>query len=259
MSNPVNETPTALVPSTPAQPAVNNISSSSSDEVEIDLVEVFYLLWSKLFFIILFFVLGAVVAFAATFFLVTPMYSATSRMYILSSSSNSVVNLSDLQISSNLKADYKELLTSRELLEEVVEDLNLDYTYDQLAKLITISNPTDTRILNVTATTPSPQLSADIANELANQAKIYLPGIMKSEEPSVFEAAVVPTKKSSPSYMKNTLIGGLLLSLLYCAIVIVRYLMNDTLVTPDDVYDAFGIQPLATIPEGDLSGAKPVK
>ena len=47
-------------------------------------------------------------------------------------------------------------------------------------------------------------------------------------------------------------LGGLLGACLACGVLVVRYLMNDTFVTPDDVAKYLGVQPLAVIPEGDL-------
>ncbi|MBR2769324.1 MAG: hypothetical protein IKD68_10355 [Solobacterium sp.] len=241
---------TALVQTVQTVPAAWN--NNVNDEVEIDLEEILYLLWGNIVKILICMVVGAVIAFGYTFFLVTPMYTATARMYILASSSNSVVNLSDLQISNNLRADYQELLTSRPLIEDVIKDLQLNYEYGGLVKMVKITNPSDTRILNVTVTTPSGQMSADIANDLVKQAKVYLPRIMKTDEPSIFENAIVPTRKSSPSYSRNTIIGALLGALACCAFLIIRHISNDTMVTPDDVYKTLGIEPLATIPEGNL-------
>ena len=227
------------------------IVNQNDDEVEIDLVEIFYLLWNHFLKILLCLCAGAVLAFAYSYFLITPLYKATAKMYI-NSSSNSVVNVADLQISNQLRGDYKELLTSRELLQSVINKLELEYTPKQLNDMLTIDNPTDTRIITATVTSPIPQQAADIANELVNQSKNFLPDIMKSEEPSIYESAIVPEKKSSPSYTRNTIIGGLLGAFLYSAYLIIRHLMNDTIVTPDDTMKYLGMQPLAVIPEGDL-------
>ncbi len=221
------------------------------EEDEIDLVEIFYLLWNNIGKIIACLVAGAVLAFAYTFFLVTPLYQASAKMYI-NSSSNSVVNISDLQISSQLRADYRYLLTSRELVEKVKADMNLDYTVNELTGMISISNPTDTRIIVATVTSADPKQAADIANTLVLEAKTFLPDIMKSEAPSIYESAIVPTRKSSPSYSKNTVIGGLLGAVLICAYLIIKHLMNDTIITPDDAQKYLGMQPLAVIPEGNL-------
>lgn len=235
------------------EPPVNN--NGGDDETEIDLGEIFYLLWTHIVQIVGLFVAGAVVVFLLTFFLVTPKYTATSRMYI-TSGSNSVVDLSSLQVSTQLKSDYQELIKSNSILQDVIDNLSLDEDVDTLKGQISVTNPSDTRILNLSVTTTNAQLSADIANELAKQAKTYLPKVMKSDEPNVFEEAQVPDKKSSPSYQKNAVIGGLLVALLYCAVIIIKHVTNDTFVTPEDINKVFGVQPLATIPEGKKQGSR---
>lgn len=230
----------------------------TGDENEIDLVGLFYVLWGHFFQILLCLILGALIALGITKFLITPMYEATSSIYIVSASNNSVVNLTDLQIGAQLTADYQELMVSRPLLEDVIENLDLkSFNGDEamsvkaLRDMIVITNASDTRILKITVTSPDPQESADIANELVNQACIYLPQIMETEEPNLVEEAIPPTEKASPSYTKNTLIGGFLAVCVCCGVLIVRYLLNDTFMTPDDVAKAFGVQPLATIPEAE--------
>ena len=134
----------------------------------------------------------------------------------------------------------------------MINNLSLPTSYAQLQNSINITNTSDTRILKITVTTTDPQQSADIANELVDQAIIYLPRIMETDPPNVVEQAIVPTHKSSPSYSKNVMMGGMIFVVLYCAILTIQFLMNDTLVTPDDIERNFGVQPLATIPEGNL-------
>ena len=191
----------------PAQPADPARRLSSEDEI--DLVELFYVLWGHVWQIALCLILGAALAFGYTYFLAEPQYKATSSIYIVSASNNSVVNLTDLQIGAQLTADYQELLLSRPLLEDVIQNLGLDLSTGSLANMISISNASDTRILKITVTSANPQLSADIANELVDQACIYLPQIMETEEPNLVESAIPPASKSGPSYPKNTVFGAL--------------------------------------------------
>ncbi|OUN37900.1 hypothetical protein B5G28_09995 [Faecalibacterium sp. An77] len=228
------------------------IAQRQNDDDVIDLVELFYVLWGHAWQIILCLIAGAAIAFAYTYFLVTPLYKATSSIYIVSASNNSVVNLTDLQIGAQLTADYQELMRSRPLLEDVIKNLDLDMSTSALSSMISITNTSDTRILKITVTSPDPQESADIANELVNQACIYLPDIMETDEPNLVEEAIPPAYKASPSYAKNLVLGGLVGAVLCCGVLVLRYLMNDTFVTPDDVSRYLGVQPLAVIPEADL-------
>ena len=168
-------------------------------EDEIDLVELFYLLWGHAWQIALCLLVGAGIAFGVTKFLITPKYEATSSIYVVSASNNSVVNLSDLQIGAQLTADYQELILSRPLLEDVIENLELTnaegepMSTNALKNMIAISNTADTRILKVTVTSSDPQESADIANELIDQACIYLPQIMA-------DGRAQPGGRSHPAY-----------------------------------------------------------
>ncbi|WP_158098224.1 Wzz/FepE/Etk N-terminal domain-containing protein [Faecalibacterium sp. An192] len=232
------------------QPTAQTVRRQDDDVI--DLVELFYVMWGHAWQIILCLVAGAAIAFGVTRFLITPMYQATSSIYIVSASNNSVVDLTDLQIGAQLTADYQELLVSRPLLEDVIKNLDLDLTTNDLAGMVSITNTADTRILKITVTSPDPRESADIANELVDQACIYLPQIMETDEPNLVEEAIPPTSKSSPSYSKNIVLGGLLGVILCCGVLVLRYLMNDTFMTPDDVARYLGVQPLATIPEADL-------
>ena len=239
------------------QPTAQTGQQNNSNEI--DLVELFYVMWGHAWQIILCLILGAGIAFGVTKFLITPLYQATSSIYIVSASNNSVVNLTDLQIGAQLTADYQELLVSRPLLEDVIKNLDLKDADGEkampvaaLRDMISVTNTTDTRILKITVTSPDPDESANIANELVDQACIYLPQIMETDEPNLVEEAIPPTSKSSPSYSRNIVLGGLLGAILCCGVLTLQYLMNDTFMTPDDVQKYLGVQPLATIPEGNL-------
>lgn len=223
---------------------------------EIDLVELFYLLWGHILQIIACVILGGAAAFAYTYFMITPLYTATTKMYVASSTYNSIVDIYDLELGSQLTADYQELLLSRPLLEDAIGALGLEMDADSLASMISIENPEDTRILYITVTCPDPQLAADLANAVAEQAVIYLPRIMECPAPNIYEDALVPFGKASPSYSRNTILGAVLVAVMYCGILVVRYLMNDTFVTPEDINRHFGVQPLAVVPEGDFKGNK---
>ena len=104
---------------TQTRPGQMPLAVREQQEDEIDLVELFYLLWGHALQIIACIILGGAAAFAYTYFLVTPMYQATAKMYVVSSTT--AFNVNNLSISSELTIDYQELLLSRPLLESVIE------------------------------------------------------------------------------------------------------------------------------------------
>jgi len=219
-------------------------------EKEIDLIEIFYLLWDHIIEIILCMVIGAAVAFLFTRFLVTPQYTATAKMYVVSASRDSVLNLSDLQIGSQLTSDYQELIKSRTVMEDCISELKLKpMTWQQLASKVSITNPSSTRVLKITVVTEDPEKSMNIANSIANRAVTFLPEVIENDAPHIYEYAILPENPSSPSYKRNVAIGALIGALLICAFICIRYWLNDTFQTGEDLQKYLGIEPLAVIPE----------
>ena len=242
----------------------------NSDEMEIDLVDLGLMLLDRVQYIIFFLLLGAVLLNAFAYFFIAPKYESEARMYIVSASDDSVVDLTDLNIGTSLTADYEELIMSYPVLDQVIDKLGLDldpiegeehesgskewrlgsdFDSEALSKMIEISNPADTRILNITVTSNDPELSRDIANTVVSVAINYLPKTMGTEEPNIAQEARAALRKSSPSLFRFTLIGALLGALLYCGYVIVRYMLDDTVHTAEDIEKYFGIVPLTSIPD----------
>ena len=222
------------------------LSTVENDEIEIDLREVFHVLWRKLWALILFFVVGACVAGAATM-LMTPQYQATSTIYVFNKETD-LSSLTSLQIGAQLTADFEVLATSRPVVEKVIQDLSLDVEYEELVDQIKIDNPTDTHMLTITVTDPDPAMAANISNALADSLSDRVEEIVDTERPNQVEEAVVPEKASSPSLKKNVVIGAVLGFVLAAAVVLVPYFLDDTIQTEEDVTKYLGLNTLASVP-----------
>ena len=172
------------------------------DEVEIDLRELFYALKKHILIILAALLAGAVIAGAATKIFITPVYSATSTMLVLTKETT-LSSLADLQIGSQLTKDYNILITSRTVLQDVVDELNLDMDYKALKGCITVDNPTDTRILSITATSTDPEMAKKIADTLAKTSSDFIGDKMEVTPPKIIEEGEVPTVKTSPNTKKN--------------------------------------------------------
>lgn len=224
-----------------------------NDEIEIDLRELFFELKKKIWFIIAGLLIGAAVTGAYSKFLITPQYKSEAKLYVLSKETT-LTSLADLQIGSQLTQDYKILVGSRPVLQGVVDHMNLDMSYRELAKKLEIDNPNNTRILTLTITDPNPYLAKSIVDEVANTASDYIGEIMEMVPPKLIEDGEVATMKASPSVFKNTVIGGILGLLLVCGIIIVRVIMNDTIRTEEDVTRYLELPVLAVIPKKGGNG-----
>lgn len=198
---------------------------------------------------------GVVLAALYTFLLVTPLYKATSTIYVVSRD-DSVLNLSDIQIGSALTSDYIKVFEMWEVHEKVISALDLDYTYTQMAEMLSVTNASDTRMLDITVIDADPEEAAAIANEYAEVGSKYISEKMKTDEPTIMSTARVPVNPYSPSKTKNVLLGFLLGFVLACGVVVLRTLLDDTYKTADDIRKYTGMVVLASVP---LAGGSKVE
>ena len=193
---------------------------------------------------------GAVGLFSK--FVMIPQYSSTAMMYILSKETT-LTSLADLQIGSQLTNDYQIVVKSRPVLQTVIDQLNLDISYEEFESRIVIDNPQNTRILTITTEDADAQLAKDIVDSVARVASDYIAETMEMVPPKLIEEGTVAVRKSSPSVGKNTAMGALLGAVLMCGIITVRFLLNDTVASTEDVEQYLGISVLASIPERKYS------
>lgn len=223
---------------------------NDNEEMEIDLLELLMVMKKHLSAILLAGIVGLVIMFAYTSFLVTPLYSASSMMYVMPDNSNSMNSstLSDMQVGQQLTSDYSSMIKSRSFMEDVIKKLNLTIDYQQLLEKVEVTNPTSSRILQVTVNDPNPQTAADIANEMASVAESKLKEITGMQAIKIYEEAAVPDRPSSPSLKKNCALGLLAGIVLAMAVITVLYLMDDTIKTEDDIEKYLGMTTLAVLP-----------
>lgn len=224
---------------------------NSEESFQIDLLDMFSFLLGKLHFIVLSLLIGAVLFNAYSYFCIKPTYSSTAKIYVVSASNDSVVDLSDINVGTSLAKDYEELIRSYPVLSKVVANLDLECQPQDINGMISIENPEDTRILEITAVHTDPEVAMKLANEMTNVAIKYLPNTMNTNAPNIAEKGRYNDVKIGPGYTKYTLIGGFLGALVACIIFIIRYLMDDTIHSDEEMEKYFGMVPLATIPEND--------
>ena len=229
------------------------------DTIEIDLKEIFYALWHRILIILLAGILGGVIAGAYTRYMMTPVYTSSSMLLVLTKETT-LSSLADLQIGSQLTNDYSVMTTSRPVLEEVIDNLGLQMDYEELERMITISNPEDTRILEISVEHPSPQMAMQIVNELSEVASEFIGDNMEVVPPKIIEEGIVPTEKTSPSTMRNTLLGILAGLFISGGIVVLMTVLNDSIKNEDDVEKYLGLSTLASVPDRkDYIGGKKKK
>ena len=232
-----------------------NDRDNRDDVIEIDLVELLGVILHNLWIIIVSGVIVAAVALLVSYFIITPKYESVTKIYVISKTNADTMTYSDLQAGSTLTKDYKELVKSRPVLEEVLAETGIDVELKNLEAQITVEVPQDTRIVSITVEDKDPYEARIIADSVRIAASKHIREVMDTEAVNVVEEASLPIEKSSPNIPKNTAIGYAVGLFLAIAIVIINYIMDDTIKTPDDVEKFLGVSVLGSIPysENDLS------
>lgn len=235
----------------------NNAYNSYSDEVEIDLGALLLLFWHYAWLIVLCALLTGAAAFAISKFAVTPLYESTTQVYVINKKdSETALTYNDLQMGTQLTKDYAELIKSRNVLEKVIEKLQMKDSYEELYKRIEVTTPTDGRILAITVTDPNPQMAQKLADEIREVASEHIISVMDTEAMNVVDMANLPAAPASPNVMKWTTLGILLGAFLCMGVLLIRFLMDDTIKNAEDVEKHLGISTLASIPLRDEQDAR---
>ena len=157
---------------------------ADDDEIEIDLMEIFYALKKKIAIIILAGILGGGIGFGISNYLIVPQYSSESMIFVMSKETT-IASLADLQIGSQLTKDYAVLIKSRTVMEKVIENLGLNMSYRTLRNKISVENPSATRIMEINVTDPDPEMAKLITDEVADCASNYISEIMEQAPPKI--------------------------------------------------------------------------
>ena len=227
------------------------MNNQENQAVEIDVFATLKVLWKRKFSIILVALVFAIAAFGYSAFLAKKEYQSTSRIYVVSrqNQDNNALTNSDLQAGSYLVKDYREIILSQNVLSQAIEELKLDMTPAELLKKISVSVPTDTRILSITAKDGDPKEAARIANGLRNVAAEKIISVTKVSDVTTLDEAEVPQSPSSPNIRRNVLLGFVAGAGLMVVLLVVVEVLDDRVKKPEDVEELMGLPLLGVVPD----------
>ncbi|VTY34042.1 putative capsular polysaccharide biosynthesis protein YwqC [Streptococcus parasanguinis] len=227
------------------------MNNQENQAVEIDVFAMLKTLWKRKFSIILVALVFAIAAFGYSAFLAKKEYQSTSRIYVVSrqNQDNNALTNSDLQAGSYLVKDYREIILSQNVLTQAIEELKLDMTPAELSKKISVSVPTDTRILSITAKDGDPKEAARIANGLRNVAAEKIISVTKVSDVTTLDEAEVPQSPSSPNIRRNVLLGFIAGAGLMVVLMVVVEVLDDRVKRPEDIEELMGLTLLGIVPD----------
>lgn len=220
----------------------------NSNIIEINLRELLRTLLKRLWIIIL---IAAIFATAAGYYsknYLQSYYTSSAKLFILNKQTEDKTMVTDLQIGTILTKDYMILIKSRPVMDAVIKKLNLNMTTGELAGMISVNSPEDTRILEISVTYTDPAQAKLIVDTVADNASKSMVNIMGIDEVNVVEEGNLPVYPSGPNVNRNIKLAGLTGGALVILLITIVFLLNDTIKSTEDIEKYLGLVTLGVIP-----------
>lgn len=231
------------------------MGTDNEQEYEIDLKEIAIAILDRIWIVISVGIACALLTGIITKVFITPMYTSTTKLYVINKqNSENNITYTDLQTGNLLTNDYIIQVKGTKVLSQVISELNLTDTEDELASRITVSNPENSRFIVISVSDKDPVVAQQIASCVAKVSSDVVKEVMDLEKVNVAEEANLPLEESSPNLKKNVLLGGAAGVFVSLLLIVVFYLLNDRIRTPEDVKRYLGLNTLGQIPVLENSG-----
>lgn len=224
---------------------------NNSSTIEIDVLFLLKKLWAKKFMILFTSLLFATAVLAVSSFVLTPKYTSTTRIYVGNQrgQAEGKITTQDLQVGDYLVKDYKEIITSKDVLLTVIEKEGLNLSKEALMGKLSVSIPTNTRIISISIEDENPSEATRLANAVREVASEKIMDITQVETVKTMEEAEDASAPSSPNLKRNVLLGALAGGFLALVIVMLTEILNDRVRRPEDVEEVLGLTLLGLVPD----------
>ena len=222
---------------------------------EIDLTELFDYFLKRAYIIVITALVFLVVGLTYTVFLKEPLYKSDVNVIIVNKDTQVSSTLqSEITANQKLAATYRELVESRRILNQVIDNLQLNYTIGELQNMISVENVNETEIIKITVSSNDPKEAKKIANETALIFQDEVKDIYNLENVSIVDKAVLAKDPYNINIIKESIIYIALGVVLSCGVIFVIYYFDNTIKSIDQVEKHLGVPVIGTVPSVGKKG-----
>ena len=215
---------------------------------EINLKEVYTYFKFKILWILIAIVAIVVIGNIYTIITRVPMYQSNTTLVLVGESKKGY-SQSDSVLNQNLIGTYSQIITSRTVLSQVIDNLKLKTTTESLSKNITTSSVEDTEIIKITVNSSKRKEAAKIADEVASVFSKEVQDIYNLENVTIIDKAEVATSPYNINYVKDNIIYLMIGIVLSFGIVFVMYYFDTTIKSSEVVEEKLGLPVIGIVPK----------
>lgn len=227
---------------------------------ELDLKELFNIFWKNKVQIILIVAIFIVIGIIYTIGFVTPVYTVSTTLVLTTANNDSnkttdattqsteSITTTDVTLNSKLVSTYSELVKSKNVLRQVISNLNIKEKEENLRNNVSVSSVKDTELIEITVTNKDPANATKIANEIAKVFTEKIGEIYNINNVHIVDKAETPNTPSNVNHIKDILIFavvGLVISAMY---ILISNMLDTTIKSAEEVEQQFKLPVLASIP-----------
>jgi len=222
-----------------------------NNEVEIDVRELFRVILNKLGIILMITFLCGAVTFSFLKFVKTPVYEAQAKLLVNTRDTESTsTSISSDQIKSavSMVDTYSVIIKSRTVLEPIIQNLHLDYDYEELAENITVKSVNSTQIMEIAVDDENQTNALNICSEIMNTAPDILMNSVNAGSVSRIEEPYLLEDPVKPEVLKMTVIMAAIGFVLSAGFFIVQHLFDNTYSSEVDLQSSLELPVIGVLP-----------
>lgn len=220
---------------------------------EVSMREYFLILGKRIWTIVLITAISIAVSGVLSYFVLEPQYQTFTTLMVGKPKEyqnyDQKLDYNEVLLNQKLVTTYGELVKSRVVTDEVINNLGLDLSYKDFAEKVSVNLVKDTEIIKIEVTDTDPKLAAVIANETAQVFMKHVKDIMMVENVQVIDEARVPEIPVKPRPKMNMAIAGVLGLMISIFLVFLLEYLDNTIKTPEDIEKYLGLPVIGTIPK----------
>lgn len=216
---------------------------------EIDLGELFSYFVQRIYIIFIAVLACLILGLSYTLFIKEPLYKSDVNVIIVSKDKNSNSSLqNEITANQKLAATYREIVESRRVLNQVINNLNLKYSVKELQEMITVENVNETEIIKITVSSEDAREAKKIADDVAKTFEKEIVNIYNLENVSVIDKAELASGSYNINIIKDSVIYIALGLVLSCGVIFVIYYFDNTIKSIEQVEKHLGVPVIGTVP-----------
>lgn len=230
----------------------------------ISLREIYLILKNRIRLILAITIAFMIVAALISYYVLTPMYQTSTQLLISQQQTETGLDSQTIETDLQLVGTYGEIIKSPVILEQVISQLELDLSYEELNEKVTVEIAESSQLLTIVVVDEDLAAAVEIANNTAEIFEVEIVELMNANNVSILSPAVVMENQTpvSPNPPLNILLGAIAGLLIGAAIALILRYLDTTLRGEKDIQDVLGVPVLGAISamneEEDIPANEPI-